>query len=54
MTDEQKLETEEQEDVEAHAGLNEPALERERADDEADEVEGHAAFGPFAPDEPAL
>jgi hypothetical protein len=51
MTDEQKLEPDEQEDVEAHSALqSEPFLEPERADDEDDEVEGHAAFPAAKPE----
>jgi hypothetical protein len=43
MTDEQKLEPDEQEDVEAHQTLNSDVVfEPSRADDEDDEVEGHA------------
>ena len=54
MTDEQKLESEEQEDVEAHGALADPALEPERADDEGDDVEGHR-LPPFEPPfKPAL
>jgi hypothetical protein len=51
MTDEQKLEPDEQEEVEGHAALEAP-LDRERADDEGDEVEGHIAFEP--PDKASL
>lgn len=48
--DEFRLETEEQEDVEAHGGLPGPfgPFDRERADDEGDDVEAHGGLpGPF-------